>query len=38
MPYRVIIDVKNQWWSDQKAFPTFVAARKHRSEPWRSKS
>ena len=30
MPYRVIIDVKNQWWSDQKDFPTFTAARKHR--------
>lgn len=31
MPYRVLIDIKNQWWSDQKTFPTFAAARHHRT-------
>ena len=30
MPYRVIIDIKGKWWSDQKTFPTFNAARRHR--------
>lgn len=31
MPYTVLIDIKNHWWSDQRQFPTFAAARKHRS-------
>ena len=30
MPYRVLLDIKGQWWSDQKQFPTFNAARNHR--------
>jgi hypothetical protein len=30
MPYKVLIAIKNEWWSDQKALPTFAAAQRHR--------
>lgn len=36
MPYRVLIHIQSQrqgslgWWSDQKQFDTFNAARRHR--------
>lgn len=30
MSYRVIIAVKNEWWSDQKPFKSFVDARRHQ--------
>ena len=29
--YKVLIVVKDQWWSDQLKLPTFAAARKHQS-------
>jgi hypothetical protein len=32
MPYKVLIVIKNQWWSDQIALPTFSAAQRHRRE------
>lgn len=31
MGYKVLIDVKNQWWSDQKVLPTYVMARRHQA-------
>lgn len=31
MPYKVLIVVKNEWWSDQLELPTFAAARKHQT-------
>lgn len=37
MPYRVLIIVKDQWWSDEKKFPSFPAARAHQNalaEKW----
>lgn len=30
MGYKVLIVVKNEWWSDQKDLPTFAAAQRHR--------
>jgi hypothetical protein len=30
MSYIVLIDVKDQWWSDQKPCPSFSAAQRHR--------
>lgn len=30
MPYKVVIAIKNQWWSDQKELPSFAAAQRHR--------
>lgn len=30
MTYRVIISIKDQWWSDQKRFSSFGEARTHR--------
>lgn len=28
--YRVLIVIKNTWWSDQKSLPSFRAAQEHR--------
>lgn len=28
--YKVIIAIKNEWWSDQKQLPSFAAAQRHR--------
>jgi hypothetical protein len=30
MVYRVMIAIKNQWWSDQVPLATFTAAQRHR--------
>lgn len=30
MAYKVIIAIKNGWWSDQKTFDTLSAASRHR--------
>ena len=30
MPYRVLLIVKDQWWSDGETFPNFGAARTHQ--------
>ena len=35
--YIVVIAIKNQWWSDQKRLPNYVAAQRHRrtvAEQW----
>jgi hypothetical protein len=31
MSYKVLIVVKDGWWSDQRELPSFPAARKHQS-------
>jgi hypothetical protein len=31
MPYKVLIDIKDGWWSDHQSFPTFAQARTHQS-------
>lgn len=30
--YKVLLVIKDAWWSDQQEFPTFAAARKHQAE------
>lgn len=32
MPYKVLIVIKGQWWSDQVSLPTFAAAQRHRRD------
>lgn len=31
MNYKVLIAVKNEWWSDQKPLNTFAEAQRHRN-------
>lgn len=31
MPYKVLLIIKDKWWSDQKSLPTYKAATQHRA-------
>lgn len=31
MPYRVLLVIKGEWWSDQKTFATYAQALRHRA-------